>query len=283
MKAERKGILLMILCSFLWSMAGVMFKYIPWHPLAIAGIRAFVAGLTVLVFILARRLPIIVNGHTLVAGLAMCATCTLFVVGNKLTTAANAIVLQYTAPVFLLLFSGIFLHKRFHRADVVAVLFTLLGIVLFFFDQMDAGQLAGNLISVAAGASMGVMYMCIGEAEPAERFSSILLCEIFTAVIGIPFFGAGNTDLSFTPVALIIILGIFQLGLPYILYAMASESCPALACSLLAALEPLLNPLWVMIFYGEIPGIFALIGGIIVIGTSTLWCILGDKQREEAA
>ena len=117
MKAERKGILQMLLCALLWSMAGVMFKYIPWHPLAIAGSRAFVAGLTVLVYILARRLPFIVNRQTLLTGFAMCATCTLFVVGNKLTTAANAIVLQYTAPVFLLLFSAVFLRKRFRRAS----------------------------------------------------------------------------------------------------------------------------------------------------------------------
>lgn len=279
MQAKNKGILQMLLCALLWSMAGVMFKYIPWHPLAIAGIRAFVAGLTVLVYILARRLPFIINRQTLLTGFAMCATCTLFVVGNKLTTAANAIVLQYTAPVFLLLFSAVFLHKRFRRADVVTVLVTLFGIALFFFDQMDAGQLAGNLISIAAGAAMGLMYMCMGEARPAERFSSILLCEIFTSVIGIPFFGAGSTDLSFTPVALIIILGIFQLGLPYILYALASESCPALACSLLAALEPLLNPLWVLLFFGEVPGVYALLGGSVVIVTITLWCILGERKK----
>lgn len=280
MQTKNKGIFQMLLCALLWSMAGVMFKYIPWHPLAIAGIRAFVAGLTVLVYILVRRLPFIVNRQTLLTGAAMCGTCTLFVVGNKLTTAANAIVLQYTAPVFLLLFSAIFLHKKFRRVDVVAVLVTLLGIVLFFFDQMDAGQLAGNLISIGAGASMGLMYMCMGEAKPAERFSSILLCEIFTSVIGIPFFGAGNTEISALPVVLIIVLGVFQLGLPYILYALASESCPALACSLLAALEPLLNPLWVMIFYGEVPGVFALIGGSIVIATITLWCVVGDRTKE---
>jgi len=282
MQAKNKGILQMLLCALLWSMAGVMFKYIPWHPMAIAGIRAFVAGITVLVYIWLRRLPFIVNRHTLLTGAVMCGTCTLFVLGNKMTTAANAIVLQYTAPVFLLLFSVLFLHKRFQRADVVAVLCTLFGIALFFFDQMDAGKLAGNLISIAAGASMGLMYMCMGEAEPPERFSSILLCEIFTSLIGIPFFPAGNMDLSFTPVFLIIILGIFQLGLPYILYALASASCPALACSLLAALEPLLNPLWVLLFFGEKPGTFALIGGAVVIGTITLWCVLGEKKKEAA-
>ena len=283
MQAKNKGIVQMLLCALFWSIAGVMFKYIPWHPLAIAGIRAFVAGLTVLVYILVRRLPILVNRHTLLTGFVMCSTCTLFVVGNKLTTAANAIVLQYTAPVFLLLFSVLFLHKRFRKADVVTVLITLFGIALFFFDQMDAGQLAGNLISIVAGAAMGLMYMCMGEATLSERFSSILLCEIFTTVIGIPFYGGGNMQLSLTPVVLIIVLGVVQLALPYILYSYASESCPALACSLLAALEPLLNPLWVLIFFGEVPGVFALIGGSVVIATVTLWCIFGDRQKEEAA
>jgi len=282
MKAERKGILQMLLCALLWSMAGIMFKYIPWHPMAIAGARAFFAGITVIVYIRLRKLPLIINRQTLLTGTAMCLCCTLFVLGNKMTTAANAIVLQYTAPVFLLLFSAFFLGKRFGKADVAAVLCTLLGIALFFFDQMDAGQLAGNLISVAAGAAMGLMYMCMGEAQGAERFSSIFVCEVLTSLIGLPFFPAGSMDFSFLPVFLIIVLGVFQLGLPYILYALASASCPALACSLIAALEPLLNPVWVLLIYGEKPGIFALLGGSVVIVTITLWCILGDKQKEEA-
>lgn len=283
MQAKNKGILQMLLCALLWSMAGVMFKYIPWHPMAIAGARALFAGITVLVYIRLRRLPFIVNRQTLLTGTAMCLCCTLFVLGNKMTTAANAIVLQYTAPVFLLLFSALFLHKKFRRMDVAAVLFTLFGIALFFFDQMDAGKLAGNLVSVAAGAAMGLMYMCMGEAEGAERYSSILICEILTCLIGLPFFPAGSMDFSFVPVLLIIVLGVFQLGLPYILYAMASESCPALACSLIAALEPLLNPLWVLLIYGEKPGVFALLGGSVVIVTITLWCIRGERDKTEAA
>ena len=281
MQAKNKGILQMLLCALLWSMAGVMFKYIPWHPMTIAGARAFFAGVTVLVYIRLRRLPFILNRQTLLTGTAMCLCCTLFVLGNKMTTAANAIVLQYTAPVFLLLFSVVFLHKKFRRMDVAAVLFTLLGIALFFFDQMDAGKLAGNLVSIAAGAAMGLMYMCMGEAKGAERFSSILICEILSSLIGLPFFPAGSMDFSFLPVFLIVVLGIFQLGLPYILYALASESCPALACSLIAALEPLLNPLWVLLFFGEVPGIFALLGGSVVIATITLWCILGDRKKAE--
>ena len=281
MQAKHKGVLQMLLCALLWSMAGVMFKYIPWHPMAIAGARAFFAGLTLLAYILLRRLPFIVNRHTVLTGAVMAICCTLFVLGNKMTTAANAIVLQYTAPVFLLLFSSLFLRKRFRRMDVAAVLFTLFGIGLFFFDQMDAGKLAGNLISIASGAAMGLMYMCMGEAKGAERFSGILICEIFCSLVGLPFLAVGDVEFSFLPVFLIVVLGIFQLGLPYILYALASESCPALACSLIAALEPLVNPLWVLLFYGERPGVFALLGGSVVIATITLWCVLGDCEKAE--
>ncbi len=279
MKNERRGMLQMLACAALWSTAGVLFKYIPWNAFVIAALRALMAGITVGVYLLLLRQKPVLNRRTVRTGLSMCITCTCFAAANKLTTAANAIVLQYTAPVFLLLYSALLFRRHFRRTDVLAVLFTMAGVALFFFDQLTPGRLLGNLVAVAAGASMGLMYLYMGDAEPAERFSSILLCEIFTVLIGLPFLFREPPELRFVPVLFIVLLGIFQLGIPYILYAHAAASCPPLACVLLSALEPLLNPVWVLLFYGERPGPFALLGGAVVVVTITLWCVLREREK----
>ncbi len=284
-KTQKIGTLQMLACSVLWSMAGIMFKYIPWHPVVIASVRAAVAGLVVLLFMRRRGCALSVSRKTVPAGVAKGLTCLLFVVANKLTTAANAIVLQYTAPVFLLLFSALIYGRRFSRADVTAVGLTLLGISLFFLGKYDAGRMIGNLVAVAAGASMGVMYMLMGEVTEAERLSSVLIGEAFTFLVGVPFLFLAPPALTAVPVTLILILGVFQLSIPYILYSLAAGKCSPLACCLLGALEPLLNPLWVLLFYGEKPGVFALIGGAVVIATVTVWSMLpsftGTKKEAE--
>ena len=274
----------MLACSLLWSMAGIMFKYIPWNGVVIASLRAAIAGAVVLAFIRIRGMELSVSAKTIPTGIAKGLTCLLFVVANKMTTAANAIVLQYTAPVFLLLFSALIYGRRFSRADVTAVGLTLAGISLFFLGQFDAGRMIGNLIAVAAGASMGVMYMLMGEVTESERLSSVLIGEAFTFLVGVPFLFLYPPAVTAVPAAFIVILGIFQLGIPYILYSLAAGKCSPLACCLLGALEPLLNPLWVLIFYGEKPGVFALIGGAVVIATVTVWSMLPSfaGKRKEA-
>lgn len=279
MREEKKGILRMLACAALWSTAGVLFKYIPWNPFVIAGLRALLAGIVVYAYIRVRRLPVLVNAQTLKTAAAMGMTCLLFVVANKLTTAANAIVLQYTAPVFLLAFSALIDRRRFCRADILAVLLTLAGISLFFLDRLDAGRMLGNGIAVAAGCSMGLMYVFMGDATPSERLSSVLLSEILVSVVGLPFLFFTRTEVSFVPVLFIVLLGVFQIGVPYILYALAAESCPPLACCLLSALEPLLNPVWVLLFYGEKPGPFALAGGAVVIVTITVWNLYRGRKK----
>lgn len=261
----------MLLCATLWSTAGIFIKLIPWNPFAIAGARSAVAAVVVAIYIKARRLPFLLNRRTLLPAAFMAATYICFVAANKLTTAANAIVLQFTSPVFILLVSAIFLKKRFTRADVLAVVCTLLGISLFFFDQLTPGRMLGNLVGICAGATMAVMYVTTGEVSEPERMNAVFLSQIFTLLVGLPFFIVTKPELSFTPVLSIVLLGVFQLGLPYILYAKALDQCSALACCLLGAVEPLLNPVWVLIFDGEKPGVFALLGGVVVIVTIVIW------------
>lgn len=278
---ESAATLEMLLCAALWSVAGIFIKLIPWNGFAVAGMRSLIAAATFAVYMLITKKRYVFNKRTLLGGLFAGSVYTCFAVANKLTTAANAIVLQFTSPVFIVVFSAIFLKEKIRRRDLSVVFATLIGISLFFFDQLKPGYILGNFVSIAAGMFMAGMFIVVGNLEGEERFSAILNGQLFTFLVGLPFIIA--TKPVFTPVATasILVLGVFQLGISYILYVKATQYCPPLACCLLGALEPLLNPVWVLIFDGERPGVFALIGGVIVIVSITLWTLLGQRGEDK--
>lgn len=277
-KKTDPGPFYMLLCAFLWSIAGIFIKLIPWNSLVIAGWRSFIAMFCVIAYMKATHLRFSLNKLSVLNGIFLSLTFLLFVSANKLTTAANAIVLQTTAPVFILILSAVFLGQRFCRADYITVALTLGGISLFFFDQLSGGHLTGNILGVLSGFTMGCMFVISGKADDSARMSGILMGHLFTALVGIPMSFVFDTPVTKSAVACILVLGIVQLGIPYVLYGLAVRSCPPLVCSLLGTLEPLLNPVWVFIFDGEAPGPFALMGGVVVIVTITVWCVRKDKK-----
>lgn len=281
MKKESIGMIEMLVCALLWSIAGIFIKLIPWNGFAIAGVRSLIAGLTMLVYVMAKRYKLTVNKKTVCAGVFTALVYTCFTVSNKLTTAANAIVLQFTSPVFIVVFSALIYKQKIRRRDLAVVMLTLVGIALFFFEQLKPGYIAGNFVAIGAGLFMAWMFILVGDLEPEARFSAIIIGQGLTFLIGLPFIL--KEPLTFTPsISLSILsLGIFQLGISYILYVKASRYCPPLACCLLGALEPLLNPVWVAIFDGERPGIWALIGGVIVVASITVWLTTDKKDTAE--
>lgn len=282
MMTRNRAILEMLLCAALWSIAGIFIKLIPWNSIVIAGLRSLIAGLVMFVYMRARDIGFTADRRSLAGGAALCLTLTCFVAANKLTTAANSIVLQFTAPMFIVVFSALFLKKRFSRADVLAVVLTMAGISLFFFDQLTPGHLAGNCVAIFAGMAFACYYMSLDGASESQRMSAILIAHGLTFLVGLPFTFVYPPELSAAPVACILVLGVVQLGIPYVLLGRASGACPPLACSLLGAVEPLLNPVWVFIFDGEAPGLWALIGGVVVVATITVWCVYGDLRGKKA-
>lgn len=268
----------MLICACLWSIAGIFIKQIPWNGFVIAGWRSLIAAITVAIYMVITKQKYRFNKTVLISGLFEGLLFIAFVTSNKLTTSANAIVLQFTCPIFLMVYSVILYKKKFRRMDIIVAIVTLLGIALCFMDQMEGGHLLGNIVSVGSGALMAAMYLIIGNANPEDKMPGMLTGHIIAAIIGLPFmFFTENTVTSISVIS-IIVLGVFQLGIPYILYVLSTKTCPPLACSLIAAAEPLLNPVWVAIFDGEIPGPFAFAGGIIVIVAVTAWCVLDAKK-----
>jgi len=282
MKKENAAMLEMLVCATLWSIAGIFMKLIPWNGFAIAGLRSLIAGLTFIVYMRAKKLKYRLNKKTAISGVITGCVYICFTCANKLTTAANAIVLQFTSPIFIVILSAVFFKTKVKKADLIAVLFTLAGIALFFLDQLKPGYVFGNFVAILSGLLMAGMFMTIGDLEDEQRFSAVFLGHMITFVVGLPAVITTRPELALVPVLCMLALGIFQLGISYILYVHANKYCPPLACALLGAVEPLLNPVWVLIFNGETPGLFAILGAVVVIVSITTWLIYGNKEKAAA-
>lgn len=286
MKPEERspgiGVGLMLACAVLWSTAGLFIKSVPWNAMVLVGWRGLVAALTLWAFMRKMRYRVRVDKRTLIIGFCVSATSILFLIANRLTTAANAIVLQYTSPVFLMVLSVLFFRRRYRASDYVAVVVTVLGIALFFFDQLTPGGMLGNVLALIDGISMGAVYLLTGESDEERRLSGIFLGLAITAVVGIPFTLAYPPELDLPSVLAVIAMGVLQLGLPYALYSIAVKHCPTLACTLIASLEIILSPVWVWLFLGEMPGLFAILGSVAIVATITVWCCFGGaKERPQ--
>jgi drug/metabolite transporter (DMT)-like permease len=277
---QRKAMLFMVLCAVMWSIAGIFIKWISWNPLLIAGARSILSAAVIGIFMASTGRKLKINKYSVCAGIGLSGSCISFVIANKLTTAANAIVLQYTAPIFILLFSAFLFKRKLKRGDISVVLATTGGIALFFFDQLSPGSIVGNILGIIAGFFLAVMFVCVGQAaeDDSVRMSGILLAHIFTSLVGICSLLFVDFHTTSLELLYVIILGIFQLGIPYVLYSIASKHCPPLACSLIGTLEPLLNPVWVFLFDGEAPGLYALFGAIVVIAAISAWCVWQNKS-----
>ena len=274
-KRKNRAMLLLVITAAMWSLGGIFIKLISWNPFLIAGVRSGISGSIMALYMAATHTRFKLNRYSLLAGMGLGCSATLFTIANKLTTAANAIVLQYTAPIFILLISTVFFKEKMQKQDILVVCITMGGMVLFFLDQLSPGNLLGNVLGILAGVTLGQMFVMVGRGgdDDATRMSGILIAHMITLMIGVPVGLPQTEEVAAIEILYVIILGVFQLGIPYVLYGIASRDCPPLACSLIGMLEPLLNPVWVAIFIGEVPGPFALAGAVIIIATVTWWCI----------
>ncbi|MBE6606110.1 MAG: DMT family transporter [Ruminococcaceae bacterium] len=277
--STRSAILWMTLVSVMWSIAGVIFKYINCNSFVIAGVRSFISALTVLVYMLLTKKKFVINKTTILNAFWLALTFFCFVGANKLTSSANAIVLQYTAPVFVLLYQSFFKKLRSRLNDVICVAITFVGILIFFFDSIGSGNIIGDIIAVISGIGFAAVFIVVGDSDETTSINGILQGQLLTALIGIPFVFFTRNTFDTQTIGLLLILGIVQLGIPYTIVAIAGPHCPALASTLVTVLEPLLNPVWVALIYHEIPSIWSFIGGVIVISNVLIWCVMRDRRK----
>lgn len=266
--AHTRAVGLLMLAALCWSLGGVLIKRVDWPPLAVAGGRGLIAA--VFLALTSRGLKFTWSPVQLGAAAAYAGTTVLFVIANKLTTAANAILLQYTAPVWIALLGAWFLGERTRRADWVTIAVVLAGLALFFADGLQLGGLTGNLFGLASGVSFALMILALSrQKHGGPPLESIILGNLLAFAIGLPFIVKAPLPSSDGLIALGL-LGTVQLGVSYWLYARALRHVTAIEAVLVPVVEPILNPVWALLALGEKPGPYALAGGALVLGAVTL-------------
>lgn len=263
MKQKNLGILCVFMAAVLFSIGGICIKMIPWNPLAINGTRNLISCIIVFCYLKKTGHKIVVNPAVLFGAVCLSGTTILYTFANKMTTAANTIVLQFTAPIFVVFLSWLFFKKRPDRRDLIACVFVFAGIIFFFIDGLSSGNTFGDLLAIASGVTYAGVFM-MNSFEKSDSLSSIVLGQGLSAVIGSGFI-VRESDFGMQAIIGIVLLGVFQLALAYILMAKGLETTNAVTASLTSAIEPILNPVWVAIFWGEMIRPLSFIGAAIVI------------------
>ncbi len=271
MKNRNKAIIMLFFASVLWSTGGILIKLVDWNPVAIAGARSGISAIFMYIYLQYnckkkgkdKKLHIKFTKVKLIGACIYASTVILFVIANKLTSAANVILLQYTAPIWVAMFSGLILNERVRKSDWTSILFVMLGMGLFFVGDIEYGEMLGNILAVLSGLALAGVILTLKLQEEGTAVQMTFLGNVITFIIGIPFIL--KTIPSLGSIVGILLLGIFQLGLAYILFAESVKHVSAVEAILIPVIEPLLNPIWVFIFSGEAPSIMAVLGGVIVV------------------
>jgi drug/metabolite transporter (DMT)-like permease len=274
---RRKALLFILLAAVLWSTSGVLVKVIDWQPMAILAGRSLFASLIFLVYL--RRIPTKWTRWKILAAAASIMTQFLFVTSTKLTTAANAIFLQYTAPIYIVLLAFWFLHEKPSRADWGSMFIIFLGLLLFFGDKLSTNGFYGNILAVLSGVTSALMIVSFRAQKDGAPEESVLIASLIMALFGFPF--VLEETWTVTNWLIIAFLGLFQIGLAFVFFTKAIKHIPALEANLVGTLEPVLNPVWVFLFLGESMGSFALFGGLIVLAGVAFSAISSARAAKE--
>jgi len=272
-----KGIMSAVIASVLWSIGGLLVKLLDWNPVAISGARSIIAALVLLAYI--KKPKITKSKPQILGAIAYSTTVLFYVIANKLTTAANAILLQYTAPIFVALLSFWILKEKVHWYDIISIGVVIFGMGLFFIEDVSSGNILGNIIAIVSGFTLACCTLALRAQKDGSGMETICLGNLLTFIIAIPFIL--KVEATMRDLIVAISLGVFQLGISYIFYVNSLKYITALEAILIAVFEPILNPLWVYIFLREKPGINAIIGGVIVIIAVTLRGIYATKIKSE--
>jgi drug/metabolite transporter (DMT)-like permease len=264
------GILLLISAALCWSLGGVLIKWVQWNPMAIAGMRSFIAA--IVVFAAFPRMRMTITATTLWGAVAYAGVMITFVAATKLTTAANAILLQYTAPAWVALFGTWFLKERTKRSDWLIIILVMAGMALFFLDELTLAGRWGNIIALISGFFFAWVILVTRKQRDGSSVLSVVLGNILAGLIGLPFmFGTAPDAKGWVG---LLILGVIQMGMAYVFLVKGLRYVPALEASLILLIEPVLNPVWVLLTLGERPGLLSVLGGVVILGSVTLRALL---------
>jgi len=273
------GILAMAGAALLWSIAGLCIKAIDWHPLTIAGFRSLIASIVVLLYV--KRPHFHWSFPQIAATVCNAVTMLLFVSANKTTTSANAIILQYIAPVCTAFLGVWLLREKTHLEHWIAIVLVTAGIVVMFMDKLGGGRMLGNIFAVLSGIAFSFYFVFMRMQKDESPIESILLSHWLVAFIGLTatlFLPA--THFTWKSVGAILVLGIFQIGVAAMLFTAAIKRISAVTANLISVIEPAFNPLWVFLALGEAPGTKALLGGSVILIAVTAASVISARRSK---
>ncbi len=281
------GPVALIICAVLWSTGGIFIKNIEWNGLAIAGIRSLISG-SFMLLVTRKRIHFSVRDEESrvdkkgtfaywMAAVSYALTMILFVTANKLTISANAILLQYTCPVYIILLAPFLTGEKNRPSDYITVVGVMIGIVLFFADGLESGNQLGNILAALSGLSYAIATIFMRRCRERSG-GAMALSHLITAVVCMPFVIQSGVP-SLKSIFFLLLVGIVSIGIPSILYTIGIRNVRALTASFITMLEPLLNPLWVIIFAGEVPSTKTILGGILILGFIMIRSIIQNRKK----
>ena len=280
-KFTSSPLLLVLGAAILWSTGGLFIKATHLSPLEVSFGRSFLAAITIIIFTHSEGFGL--NRISAITSVLYAALLILFVVATKLTTAANAIFLQYTAPVYVLILEPIFYKEKFRARDFVTVAACVAGMSLFFVGKLRPQDVSGNLFALASGLCFALFFLLLrhSKARQVNRAASAIYGNLIVVVLCAPaFFGAMRGGISPEDYARLAYLGIVQIGFAYLLFTLAmARGLRSLDAGIIGYVEPVLNPIWVFLFLGERPSGWAIIGGAIIITSVIVHMLLEARAK----
>jgi drug/metabolite transporter (DMT)-like permease len=276
-------ILFVLAAALLWSTGSLFIKSTSLGALELSFGRSLFAAVTVAV--LTRREGFRLNPLTLISSFLYAGLLLLFVEANKLTTAANAIFLQYTAPVYVLVLEPLMFKERFRRADVLVVAACVGGMSLFFVGQLRPRDVAGNLSALGAGVCFAFFLLLLRHprAGRVNRASSVIYGNLLICILTLPSFAHVAGTLALKDALIIIYLGVIQIGLAYTLFTLGiARGVRSLDAGVVGYVEPMLNPVWVFLFIGERPSRWAFMGGCVIIAAVLAHTVALARRRRKS-
>jgi drug/metabolite transporter (DMT)-like permease len=274
--SKQNALFLMVLVTLIWSANGLLIKLVDWPPMAISGLRSLFAAAALLPFIgkPSRWLSV----GALAGGTAFAGALITFVIATKLTTAANAIFLQLTAPVYVALFAWWILKERISALDWIVTAVIMGGMLLFFGDNLTTEGFWGNISAILSAVCWAVFVLFYRKERDDAPLKIPLIGHVICVLTGLPFV----IDQGWWPTSgglWIIPMGAVGAGLSFVLYTGVIRRLEAIEAVITQTIEPVFNPVWVFLVVGEKPGPWALLGGGIVLTSITLHAILRRRNQ----
>ena len=262
MSPHAKGVLMTILAAIVWSTGGLLVKLITLDAFTILFYRSLYAGIFFLIVF--RREALKIDRRVILISLCYAPLLICFVTATKLTTAANAIFLQYISPAIVLVLEPRILKKKIQPYNLLTVIVCTLGLSFFLLDQRGGNHWWGNGLALLSGFFSALLILSLRFSTRSQQMSGIFLGNVLVALTTL-FWFLQSAAPTFQEHLMLLFLGIIQIGLGYLLFTYGQRRITAIESSLIAMLEPILNPIWVMIGYHEFPAMWSWIGGGIIL------------------